>query len=79
MKNAKARRVMPAMVATMALFWRWVRERQLSVSLSPEQEIAFLEQLLPTAYLSVEAPKASTAAKRLEIQTVALIRKVGVA
>jgi hypothetical protein len=68
---AKARRVMPAMVATMALFWRWVRERLLSLSLSPEQEPAFLEQLLPAAYLSVAAPKASTAARRLEIQAVA--------
>lgn len=68
---AKARRVMPAMVATLALFWRWVRERLLSLSLSPEQELAFLEQFLPAAYLSVAAPKAATAARRLEIQAVA--------
>ena len=70
-KIAKARRVMPAMVATMALFWRWVRERLLSLSLSPEQELAFLEQLLPAAYLSVAAPKASTAERRREINAVA--------
>ena len=52
------------MVATLALFWRWVRERLLSLSLSPEQELVFLEQLLPAAYLSVAAPKASTAEGR---------------
>ena len=59
------------MVATLALFWRWVRERLLSLSLSPEQELAFLEQLLPAAFLSVAAPKASTAERRREINAVA--------
>ena len=48
-----------------------MRERLLALSLSPEQEHAFLEQLLPAAYLSLAAPKASTAAHRREIQAVA--------
>lgn len=68
---AKARRVLPAMVATIALFWRWVRKGLLALALSPEQERAFLQQLLPAAYLSLAAPKASPAARRREIQAVA--------
>lgn len=70
-KIAKARRVLPALVATIAIFWRWVWECLPSLSLSPEQELAFLEQLLPATYLSLAASKASTADRRREIHAVA--------
>lgn len=61
---AKARRVLDAMIATIAFFWRTVAQRLASRNLPPEVSTWLREQLIPGVYLKMVAAKASTAAQR---------------
>ena len=63
-KLAKARRVLPGMVATLAFFWTTVTQRLANWQL-PEATATWLrEQLIPGLYLQLSATKGSTAAER---------------
>lgn len=68
---AKARRVLPAMVATIAMFWKWFYDYLEDLPLSPEQSQSFRDHLVAEAYLSLAAPKAKFAERRKEILDVA--------
>ncbi|HHK42249.1 MAG TPA: hypothetical protein ENJ50_07510 [Planctomycetaceae bacterium] len=63
-KIAKARRVLVALLATIAFFWRRVQARLETLSLSPELERVFVEKLLAGHYFVRAAAKASTAERR---------------
>jgi hypothetical protein len=65
---AKARRVLPGLVATVAFFWKWVRERVSKLSLSEAVERSLIEDQLAGEYLSLAAAKASTAKRRRELR-----------
>ena len=67
-KIAKARRVLVAMLATIAFFWRLVRARLETLSLSPELEPVFVGWLLSGHYFLLAAAKASTAERRRELR-----------
>jgi len=68
-KVAKARRVLPAMRATMAFFWVTVAEWLAAWPLSETVRLWLREQLLPGLYLERAAEKLSTAAKRRQLRT----------
>jgi hypothetical protein len=61
---AKARRVLDAMIATIAFFWTAVARRLASRDLSAEVSTWLREQLLAGFYLKMAAAKARTAAER---------------
>lgn len=67
-KIAKARRVLVAMLATIAFFWRLVRARLETLSLSPELEQVFVEWLVSGHYFLLASRKALTAARRRELR-----------
>lgn len=66
-KLAKARRVLPKMVATIAFFWSLVCWRLRSYQLAAEIKTVVLEQLIPGFYLQRVAEKAATAPQRHEL------------
>ncbi|MBT7058047.1 MAG: helix-turn-helix domain-containing protein [Lentisphaerae bacterium] len=67
-KIAKARRVLVAMLATIAFFWRSVQARLQTLSLSPELEEAFVGSLLSGHYFLLASAKASKAERRHELR-----------
>jgi hypothetical protein len=60
----KARRVVTKMVATITFFCSTVQAKVQALSLSPEQEEALYQELIPAIYLQLVAGKASTADDR---------------
>jgi len=68
---AKAGRVLPLMVATIAFFWKLVRPQLAELCLSVELERNLLDHVLPAEYLQLAAAKARTAEQRDQIQEVA--------
>jgi transcriptional regulator with XRE-family HTH domain len=67
-KIAKARRVLVAMLATIAFFWRLLRARLQTLSLPPDLEQVFVKWLLSGHYFLLAAAKASTAERRQELR-----------
>jgi len=65
---AKARRVLDAMIATIAFFWTTVAQRLASRNLPPDVSAWLREQLIPGVYLKTVAAKASTAAQREQMR-----------
>ncbi len=63
-KLAKARRVLPALVGTIAFFWATVAQRLASWQLPAATAAWLREQLVPGLYLQLSAAKGSTAAER---------------
>jgi hypothetical protein len=63
-KLAKARRVLPAMVGTIAFFWATVAQRLAGWQLPAATAAWLREQLIPGLYLQLSAAKGSTAAER---------------
>lgn len=63
-KLAKARRVLPQMVATIAFFWSWVGIKLDALVIHREVRAVFIEQLLAGYYFEHLAQKASTAEQR---------------
>jgi len=64
----KARRVVIAMVATIAFFFLIVRAKVEALSLSPEVERAFYANLIPAFYLRHVSKKARGGQKRQELR-----------
>jgi hypothetical protein len=67
-KIAKARRVLVSMLATIAFFWRLVRARLETLSLSPELEEVFVGLLVSGYYFLMASTKGSTAERRGELR-----------
>jgi hypothetical protein len=65
---AKARRVLPGLIATVAFFWTWVRRRIARLSLSDAVERSLLEDQLSGESLSLASTKAGTAERRGELR-----------
>jgi len=63
-KIAKAKRMVVAMVATLAFFWLTVRAKVESLALSPDGERAVYRQLIPAIYLDLVSEKVTEAAPR---------------
>lgn len=63
-KLAKARRVLPAMVGTIAFFWATVAQRLAGWQLPTATATWLRKQLIPGLYLQLSAAKGSTAAER---------------
>jgi hypothetical protein len=67
----KARRVLDALVATIAWVWLVIRARVTALHLSPELERVLLEQLIAGLYLMRVAARARSPAERAAITAVA--------
>ena len=65
---AKARRVLSAMIATIAFFWTTVAQRLASRNLPPDVSAWLRGQLIPGVYLTMAAAKASTATLREQLR-----------
>ena len=65
---SKAKRVVSAMVATVAFFWNQVESRIAALHLSNDVQQLVMNKLLPAAYLKLAAGKAKTAEIRTLIQ-----------
>lgn len=63
-KIAKAKRVLGAMVATLAFFWLTLRAKVESLSLPPAVERAVYDHLIPAIYLDLVSEKAAEASQR---------------
>jgi hypothetical protein len=63
-KLAKARRVLPQMVATIAFFWSWVQLRLNALAVPQDVRETFIEQVLPGYYFERLARRATTAEQR---------------
>ena len=74
-KIAKAKRVVVAMVATLAFFWLTVRAKVEQLALPPDVERAVYDQLIPAIYLDLVAEKVAAAPQRhaLKKQVAALL------
>ena len=70
-KIAKARRVLPRLVASLAWFWHSVRLLVESLELSEAAERAVYEHLLPGLYWTAAAPRARTAVERKRLRELA--------
>jgi hypothetical protein len=70
-KIAKARRVLPRLVASLAWFWHSVRLLVESLELSEAGERAVYEHLLPGLYWTAAAPKAATAPEKKRLRGLA--------
>lgn len=64
----KARRVMTKMVATITFFFLTVQAKVQALTLTPEQEDALSNALIPAIYLQLVADKANTADERHALQ-----------
>jgi hypothetical protein len=60
----KARRVLPAMVATLSFYWTTVTAKVKALSLPPEVEAAVFSILIPGLYLKAAAKKATTSDRK---------------
>ena len=71
-KLAKARRVLPAMVSTIAFFWTtvaaWLAKCPCAATLPPAVLMWLREELIPGLYLERAAAKAATAAERQRLR-----------
>lgn len=65
---AKAKRVVPQMVATVSFFWLTVRAKIEALQLAPAVEEGVYENLLPAFYLYTVAGKAKPATRRKELE-----------
>jgi hypothetical protein len=65
---AKAKRVVSAMVATIAFFWLTVRAKVEALSLAPEVERGMYDNLIPGIYLHLVSEKAQDAEQRHTLQ-----------
>ena len=65
---AKAKRVVPQMVATIAFFWLTVRAKIDALQLAPAVEKSVYDNLLPAFYLYTVAGKAKIASRRKELE-----------
>ncbi len=65
---AKAKRVVPQMVATIAFFWLTVRAKIDALQLAPAVEKSVYDHLLPAFYLYTVAGKAKIATRRKELE-----------
>jgi hypothetical protein len=65
---AKAKRVVSAMVTTIAFFWLTVRAKVEALSLTPEVERAVYNNLIPGIYLHLVSEKAQDAEQRHALQ-----------
>lgn len=63
-KIAKAKRVVVAMVATLAFFWLTLRAKVEQLALPPAVERAVYDQLIPAIYLDLVSEKVAVAAQR---------------
>jgi uncharacterized protein YukE len=63
-KIAKAKRVVVAMVATLAFFWLTLRAKVEQLALPPAVERVVYDQLIPAIYLDLVAEKMATAPQR---------------
>ena len=63
-KIAKAKRMVVAMVATLAFFWLTVRAKVERLTLPSEVERAVYDQLIPALYLDLVAEKVTAASQR---------------
>ena len=70
-KIAKARRVLPRLVATLVWFWHSMRLLVESLELTVEQEGALTEWLLPGLYWAGAAERGRTAADKQRLRTLA--------
>ena len=61
---AKARRVLPLMIETLAFFWTLIASRAASLKYSPEIVQVWLNQLVPGYYLACVAERCSDSAER---------------
>ena len=68
---AKARRVLPGLVATIAFFWRMVSSWVDRLSLPAEIEQSLIHDCLPGMYLNLVAAKAPTAERRRVLRELA--------
>ncbi|MCP4202236.1 MAG: hypothetical protein GY769_09900 [bacterium] len=68
---AKARRVVPQLLATLTFFFLWVATTVKDLALTPGQESAVRERLIPGLYLRQAARKARTTEDRVAIRAVA--------
>jgi len=68
---AKARRQLPAMVATVGFFWQEVNARITAAAWSAPVEAVFRERLLPAAYLRRVAARGGTPERRHRLEAVA--------
>ena len=67
-KIAKARRVLPSLVATLLFYWRIVTARIAELQLTPDVERAFREELLAGHYLARVADRCEVAAERQRLR-----------
>ena len=67
-KIAKAKRVVLAMVATLAFFWLTVQAKVEALSLPPAVERALYDQLIPAIYLDLVSEKVTEAPRRHALQ-----------
>lgn len=65
---AKAKRVVPQMVATIAFFWLTVRAKMDAIQLVPDVEKSVYENLLPAFYLYTVTGKTKIATRRKELE-----------
>ena len=65
---AKAKRVVPQMVATISFFWLTLRAKIDALQLAPDVEKSVYEKLLPTFYLYTVAGKVKGATRRKELE-----------
>jgi hypothetical protein len=64
----KARRLVPQMVATIALIHTLIREKLAALDLAPEMHDVMKNGLIPLHYLSLRVRKAKTAAERADLR-----------
>lgn len=64
----KAKRLIVKMVATIAFFWLTIRAKVEALSLTPAQEQAVHQWLIPAIYLQCAADKASSAQQRIALR-----------
>jgi prefoldin subunit 5 len=67
-KIAKAKKVMAAMVTTIAFFWLTLRAKVQALALTPEVEQAIYQHLIPGIYLQLVAQKVDDPPQRLRLQ-----------
>ena len=67
-KIAKAKRMVVAMVATLAFFWLTVQAKVERLTLPPAVERAVYDQLIPALYLALVAEKVTTASQRHKLK-----------
>ena len=70
---AKARRVLPAMIATIIFFWKVVASRALALTYSPEIVQIWQSQLVASYYLRIVAGRCSDSKERKRLQELSCV------